>query len=101
MKELILDGFFRCSGCGRRYHLMDTLESEAFCDGCGQNLEPEIEEDQEESDDGHSNFRPRSNRVPEEFPRNSVEYPEKQAGTRPEQTRNRSRIAPERSHNSL
>ena len=101
VKELILDGFFRCSGCGRRYHLMDTLESDAFCDECGQSLEPEIEEDQEESDDGHSNLRSRSNPIPEEFPRNGVKYPEKHAGNRPERGQNRSGIAPERSKNSL
>jgi predicted amidophosphoribosyltransferase len=44
MKELILDGFFRCSGCGRRYHLQDSLESDAYCDECGAPLEPESED---------------------------------------------------------
>ena len=101
MKELILDGFFRCSGCGRRYHLMDTLESDAYCDECGHNLEPEINEDPEETDDEDPDIRSDRNPVPGTFPRNSVKYPEKQAGTRPNRFHNRPGTAPKRSHNSL
>jgi transcription initiation factor IIE alpha subunit len=44
MKEEVLDGFFRCPRCGRRYHLEDALESEACCDKCGATLEPEMED---------------------------------------------------------
>lgn len=54
MKEQILDGFFKCSGCGRRYHLQDTLESEAFCDECGASLETEMEDAIESEDEESS-----------------------------------------------
>ena len=101
MKELILDGFFRCSGCGRRYHLMDTLESEAYCDECRQTLQPEIDEDQEETDDGDPNIQSKSDLIPEGFPGNSLKYLEKQAGNRPERGQKRSGIALKRSQNSL
>jgi len=51
MKEPILDGFFKCSGCGRRYHLQDSLESDAYCDECGATLEPELEESDSEPEE--------------------------------------------------
>jgi rRNA maturation endonuclease Nob1 len=51
MKELILDGFFRCAGCGRRYHLEDALESEAVCDECGGSLEPEMDDTDDEKEE--------------------------------------------------
>lgn len=51
MKELILDGFFRCPGRGQRYHLVDVVESEALCNRCGTTLEPEkTEEDYEDEE---------------------------------------------------
>jgi PHP family Zn ribbon phosphoesterase len=51
MKELILDGFYKCADCGRRYHLQDILESDAYCDKCGASLEPESEESSDESEE--------------------------------------------------
>ena len=90
MKELILDGFFRCSGCGRRYHLTDTLEKDAFCDECGQSLAPEIEEDPEETDNDASSVGSKSDLVSEEFPESGGENSRNKAKTGPEQAQNRS-----------
>lgn len=89
MKELILDGFFRCSGCGRRYHLTDTLETDAFCDECGQGLEPEIEEDSEDTDDESSKVVSKSDLVSQEFPRSGGKISENKERTGPEPDRNR------------
>ena len=101
MKELILDGFFRCSGCGRRYHLTDTLESDACCDVCGQSLHPEIDEDQEETGDEHPNGVSSSGLMPEGFRGNRVKYSENRVETRLERSRNQSGTALKRSRNSL